>query len=90
MRTPNSLKDKTLYYIAYDAKKGDGEIVGIAYQKIGIRGGKKRARWLEPVGRQVTSAELKWYKFYSYRVPAIAINWGYDEYLRTMGKHIES
>jgi hypothetical protein len=84
-----STKTKKYYYGAYDAKN-DGNIIGIAYQTIGARGKRHKARWLEPVKRHVTASDLKQYHFRSYNVPVLAIAWGLDETLRTKGIHIES
>lgn len=80
---------KVYYYLAYDLQK-DGHAVGIAYQEIGVRGGKKTARWFEPVRRRVTASEFKRYKFHASNMPASGINWMLDMGLHERGLHIES
>lgn len=82
---------KRNYYLAYDIAN-EGDLVGIAYQDIGKRGGRHKPRWFEPVHRHVSRAELKVYQFvsYSWDVELAPADWVRDDQLKKKGKHIES
>ena len=77
------------YYGAYDIIKGDGNLVGIAYVKTGVRGGRKAARWLHPTNKLVSSHDRKRYRFYFMRSPFNPIDWIVDGIQREQGRHLE-